>query len=396
MTIRKAAVVRRRVCRIIGPLVLLALLSVLIGTPTSSAQTGWLAQPETVPVDAVAAPPELGPVVLEDPLTAPGLVQASQCPTSRNERLFVGEGLMFKVTGKCTDTSTTAGVSRRLEGLRVPDGEVRVEFKLVTGQERAIVRIWFRDQGSPGDSYAATLIPSAGYAHFSKLIGGQSTLVAERTDLAGLVYGDWNTLAVRARGPDFWLLINDQPVLTATVGELSNGGVVLDLGRRGSVEDSDETAVVWRNLRVSALTGSDQARVPTGPQPAAPPPLAVAPVAPSGDPWVGDIRFGYDPNGQGSVPSGSSLKIREGPIYAFFSWRNIPAGAAININVLFNNQGQHQRDFNPPAATGSSRSVMVNFLGGAEGGGYYTLTSINVIYSSGGREVARGSLGLSG
>jgi hypothetical protein len=161
--------------------------------------------------------------------------------------------------------------------------------------------------------------------------------------------------------------------------------------------------LVWRNLRVSALANGDQARVPTAPPPAtappppaaAPSPLATAPGGPSGDPWVGDIRFGYDPNGQESVPSGASLKIREGQIFTLFSWRNIPAGAAININVLFNNQGQYDLSFSPTAATSSSRFAVVNFLGGASGGGYYTLTSITVIFSSGGRELARGSLGLS-
>jgi hypothetical protein len=39
---------------------------------------------------------------------------------------------------------------------------------------------------------------------------------------------------------------------------------------------------------------------------------------------------------------------------------------------------------------------MVNFLSGAEGGGYYASSNITVIYSSGGRKLARGSLGLSG
>src|SRR3954465_1482839 len=71
--------------------------------------------------------------VLEDPLTAPGAVTASACPTGRNDRQFVGDGYRFRVTGKCLDTSTNASVAHRLQNLVVPDGEVSLEMRLVNG-----------------------------------------------------------------------------------------------------------------------------------------------------------------------------------------------------------------------------------------------------------------------
>src|SRR3712207_1318424 len=92
-----------------------------------------------VPMTAAQdAPPDLAGTVIDDPLTAPGLVRASRCPTGKNSREFVGEGYLLKVTGKCTDSATTAGVSSFIEGLTFPDGEVRLELRAVSGVERAL------------------------------------------------------------------------------------------------------------------------------------------------------------------------------------------------------------------------------------------------------------------
>ena len=69
-------------------------------------------------------PPDVGEVVLEDPLTAPGAVQAWRCPTGRNLGEFVGEGYLIKVTGKCSEAETQAVIfASYVNGLLLRDGE---------------------------------------------------------------------------------------------------------------------------------------------------------------------------------------------------------------------------------------------------------------------------------
>jgi hypothetical protein len=375
-------------------LTLLALLTAFAGTPFVSAQSGPAGQPESPPpkVDAAgAAPSTTGAVVLEDRLTGPGATTASECATHRNARVFVGEGLLFKVTGKCTDTSTIASVNQYVNGLTLPDGEVRVELKAVSGHERARFRLSVRSDDQGSNRYYVAFEPGNGSAQLIRSANNEETVLAERTDLAGVAAAtDWNALAVRLQGPNLWVLLNDQPILNATDSTYDMGQVILALVRLGNLEDAQESAVVFRNLRVSGLDNSDQARVPTYV-----PPAAAAP-APSGEPWVGDIRFGYDPSGQDAVPAGSNLKIREGSLYSFFAWRNLPAGAALKVELLVDNAGHGAQEFTPGnPSSGRVRFGLLNFLGGAEGGGQYTLTSVAIVISSGGRELARGSLGLS-
>ena len=278
--------------------------------------------------EAAATLPPIGALILEDPLVAPGAVESSSCPTGRNERVFVGEGLMFKVTGRCTDADTTAVVLRRLERLQLPDGDVRVEFKLVSGQQRAEVLLWFRDQGSGEGAYYAAVVPSMGQVRLGKFIVGQGMVVAERTDLAGaLKTGDWNTLSVRARGADFWLSINDQPVLRTTSGEFSTGRVLLQLRRLGPVDDRDEAAVVWRNLRVSGLAVSDPAQLPTY---TAPPEPSVERIVFQA-PWEGRTRLDVT-SVDCNAASGNPYGIVTGSIY----FRDVKAGDRITARWLWN------------------------------------------------------------
>jgi hypothetical protein len=219
--------------------------------------------------------PEVGAVVLEDPLTQPGLITPFTCPTQRAGVDFVGEGLRLKLTGRCAETIPTAVVGAPIRGLDLPDGEVRLDVKAVSGLDRVRFLIQGRNQpreGGPPEGFVAAIEPGLGRAFIGKNSGGQSTITMEATDLAGRLSPDgWNTLAFRLRGPDMWLLLNDEPILSATDTAFERGGVLLLLGRLGGgpirleddPNDLTEVAVVARNLRISGLAESDPARAPT-------------------------------------------------------------------------------------------------------------------------------------
>jgi hypothetical protein len=50
-----------------------------------------------------------------------------------------------------------------------------------------------------------------------------------------------------------WVLPNDEPILAATDSSYRSGSVFIGLRRLGDPNDNQESAVVVRNLRVSAL-----------------------------------------------------------------------------------------------------------------------------------------------
>jgi hypothetical protein len=78
--------------------------------------------------------------------------------------------------------------------------------------------------------------------------------LASRGDLSDRVrLDDWNTLAIRLEGPNMWLFLNDELIISVADGAVDHGGLMLRLVRLGDVNDPAETAVVFRNLRVSQL-----------------------------------------------------------------------------------------------------------------------------------------------
>jgi len=211
----------------------------------------------------VAAAPAVGQALLEDPLTAPGAAVAYRCPTGRNAGEFVGEGLLLKVTGKCRDQDTSAFAPTPLIGITLPDGEIRVEVRAVSGHERATFLIDFRIQSDPVRGYVVYFLPARGVALLRRIEGGQEIPLAARIDLAALLAPDgWNSLAVRAKGPDLSVLVNDRLVLSASDPKYDTGAMGLAVSRLGDVNDDAETAMIVRNLRVSALADGSPARVP--------------------------------------------------------------------------------------------------------------------------------------
>jgi hypothetical protein len=202
-------------------------------------------------------PPAVGDLIVEDPLTFPGAIPGSvSCTSGRNTGDFVGEGYIVKVTGKCIDSSKNAALSMPpIPDLVVPDGEISLEAKAVSGQDRAIIFLAFRGRSDPGGGYEFQLSPSRGTA---LLLKGQENVpvipLAERRDLAGRVSrDDWNQVAIRLDGQNIWILLNGQPILSAADSAYDRGWIGFGVARMGNVDDNVESAVVFRNLRISRL-----------------------------------------------------------------------------------------------------------------------------------------------
>src|SRR5882762_3152092 len=75
--------------------------------------------------DDFADLPDLGAVVVVDPLTASGALQVTACPAGRNSSDFTPEGFRMKVTGRCSDAPTsTPSLRAVVRGLTFADGDV--------------------------------------------------------------------------------------------------------------------------------------------------------------------------------------------------------------------------------------------------------------------------------
>jgi hypothetical protein len=206
--------------------------------------------------DNVPVPPPVGEPVLEDDLVGPGVLPAGRCPTGRAVNEFTGEGFMLKVAGRCRDDSKVASiVTPLIRDLNFPDGEVRLEARAVSGQDRAALILGLRVQREGGPrGYELGVVPAQGIVSLVRFDHGEITRLAWRDDLASFLDRDgWNGVAVRARGADFWVLVNDQPVVAATDEGDDNGAIYVGLLRTGDPDDESETAMIVRNLKVSRL-----------------------------------------------------------------------------------------------------------------------------------------------
>jgi hypothetical protein len=224
-------------------------------------------------------------MIFEDDLSKPNSIPPFICGTKRAGVDYIGEGLRIKLTGRCNNNVFVAAVGPTVRGLTFVDGEVRMEVKAVSGAGRARLGINARNQPfGPGsltspetvpESYAVAIEPGTGRG----LIGNPPHAITNRTDLAGVIaIEDWNTVALRAKGTEFWLLVNDQPVLYSSDTSPESGDVSFSLLRltpaagqidveareriQDDPEDTTEVAAVFRNLKVSALAEGDPARAP--------------------------------------------------------------------------------------------------------------------------------------
>jgi len=173
------------------------------------------------------------------------------------------EGRLMTVAGKCVYTSTSAVRGVDVRGVTFRDGEVRLDVRVMSAFERAQFVVQTRSvRGS--NWHFATIRPGLGEVIFGKTVDREDTVFGHRTDLQDLLSPNgWNSVAVRSRGADHWLLINDLPVLFASDATFDAGGLTLSLRRLGDPDDDEEVAVVFKNLRVSALAVGDPGRAPS-------------------------------------------------------------------------------------------------------------------------------------
>ena len=211
------------------------------------------------------APPDLGATVLENALRGPGLVSPSRCRREGTFAAFQDGSLLMRVAGKCSETQLYPAVAATVDGLTVPDGEVSVEIKVADDARAGAFAISMRRPGrraeAPDGIYGGIDF-ARGNALIVRWVMGESTVLAERNDLTGLRRDDWNRLAVRADWPRLWLILNDEPILSATDGMFDGGHVALHTLRFTQPDDSAEVAVLVRNLRVSDLAAALPERAP--------------------------------------------------------------------------------------------------------------------------------------
>jgi hypothetical protein len=217
------------------------------------------------PAWAQGEPPEVGEVILEDGLAAPGLPSMYTCPTGRVTRQFANDGLTIVASGGCQEPGGFAGSGIDGVGsLKFVDGEFRVEFRQLAGLDKTQLGINVRTSNQSGFSgYYSNLNVTRGTLNFGVSVNGQGKPLGQRNDLASLLKpDDWNTMAVRAQGPNFWVFVNDSMVLSATDASLDSGAANATVFRAGqpNAADTQEISGALRNVRISAIAGGDDAR----------------------------------------------------------------------------------------------------------------------------------------
>lgn len=202
--------------------------------------------------------------ILQDPLSAPGVITPYTCQSNKAAASFTPEGLLLTMTGRCNDSQPGPAVGVRPKDITVRDGEVRLEFRTTAGADRALITLWVRDQQTPDFSTQLVRIePGTGRARLAVRNVGKETELASQQGLTGLAGSDWNSLAIRMQGPAMWVLLNDQLVLTGGDPTFAQGAMNFVVGRNGDPNDAQEVSVLVRNLRVSPLAGGDQGRAPS-------------------------------------------------------------------------------------------------------------------------------------
>ena len=130
------------------------------------------------------------------------------------------------------------------------------------GAPRATIGLYVR--GVNEQLIGARVHPVRGEASLFSLVEGKQTDPGYRANLVVPAH-DWNRLALRVAGHGAWLLINDEPVLHSGEVHADAGRVFVELIRGGNPDDEEETAVVFRDLTLTALEGCEPSRAPTGP-----------------------------------------------------------------------------------------------------------------------------------
>jgi hypothetical protein len=197
--------------------------------------------------------PALAETIFESALTGPDLFDARVCPTNAAGGQYVDEGFRLSVRGRCVQDAPAANLPLPAPGISMLDNDVAVDFKVVAGAQRAGLNLYARVRDS-GNLMAAYLNVGGNKAGLIRRDANVSRTLTGRADLKELIDPtDWNRLALRMRGKEAWLLLNDEPILYADGVVDQVGGIGIGLVREGNVNDSVEAAIVFRDLALSTL-----------------------------------------------------------------------------------------------------------------------------------------------
>jgi hypothetical protein len=228
-----------------------------ITTPAAQAPAASPSPTPALPdADAAPAPPGIASGRLADGLKGDAVFRSGFCPTGMASGQNVGEGFRLRVTGPCGQHQDVASIAVPGNDITFANGDLALDFKVAAGAERAIINLYLRNRD--GTLLAAALNFETDEASLYRRDGTTNTTLVS---LAGLRESatptDWNRLALRVRGADIWLLINDEPLLYAADVLNQEGGVGIGVARTGNVDDQDEVAVVFRDLTVSDVDPAD-------------------------------------------------------------------------------------------------------------------------------------------
>jgi hypothetical protein len=232
------------------------------GTSTGSGASGPLPKPAA---PKIPPPPAIAAGVYSHSLGDGTVFPAGRCFWGYAQGMHVGEGFKLRVNGPCADSGPVADIAVDAKGIKIGDGDVALDFKVVDGVSRVRIGLYMRTLD--GKSIIAYVSPNSGVASLMQLLkDNKEEPLAERSDLGSLMKPtDWNRLALRVNGLNSWVLINDEPVLYSAGDVYEAGKMGLYLMREGDPDDEYETAVVFRDLTLSTLEGADPARAPTKP-----------------------------------------------------------------------------------------------------------------------------------
>lgn len=211
---------------------------------------------------SLPTPPEVTGGIGDSSMVNTDIFPTGRCMTGLARGESVDEGLKITIGGPCLETSETADIALPGRGVRIGDGDVAMDFKVVSGAQRAAVSIYVRN--TAGKLVGATFNAATGEAKLFSFDSGNMTIVASRTDAQGLaIPSDWNRLAVRVNGGELWLLLNDDALLYARDVITEPGGIGIRVLREGNLDDEDETAVIFRGLTLSTVDGAGEGRAPS-------------------------------------------------------------------------------------------------------------------------------------
>jgi hypothetical protein len=225
--------------------------ALLVGPDAGSTVAASLAQD-------IPEPPAVDTVLLQSPRTEPDIFDARTCPTGLASGSYVGEGFRLSVKGRCVPEAPAANLPLPAPRMAVLDHDVAVDFKAVAGADRAGLNLYARARDS-ANLITAYVNVGAGKIELIRRDGAVNRTVSGRVDLNDLIdRADWNRVALRLRGKEVWVLLNDEPVLYAADLPDQPGGIGIGLVREGNPNDTAEVAVVFKDLTISSLADSDE------------------------------------------------------------------------------------------------------------------------------------------